>query len=250
MSFHIAAYTGLVGVAPDTQINAVVDNILPTDNAGNYLPQENMKLILAYALSATAQRAKISSPAYRQVNLPYIEPIIIGTQPGTLPPLLDLTKNPLRVPAFAPLGVLFTSGIAMGTEQASAILALEQNHVPAPMGDIYTLRAIGTTTLVPFTWTAVPLTFDQPIIQGRYSVVGGNVVCATGIAFRITMDGYYYRPGGTCGAAFSVRPNPWQMVGTYGEWGQFQNTSLPRLEIFAGAADTAETLFLQVIKIG
>lgn len=249
MGFHTCALSGLVGQSIDTQIPAIVDQILPLDNAGNFLPQDSLAIFGAYAQSATALRCKINSPAYRQVALPYITPITLFTRPSNLPSWLDLIRSPIRVPAYAPLGALFTSGLAMGTEQATAILFLEQSRVPAPMGDTYSIRATGTTTLVPFTWTQVPLTFDQPVIQGRYSLVGAACYSLGGIAFRLTMDNFYYRPGGLMGNGNSFRTNLWQVNGYYGEWGQFQNTSMPRLEVFSSTADTAEELYLQIIKI-
>jgi hypothetical protein len=249
MSHHTAVFAVNIGQTVATQLPAVTDQILPQDGSSNYLPQANLSVIMAALMSATMDRGQIVSPPYRQIALPYIYPVIEALNPPNIPAILDLSQNPLRVSAQNPFGVTATSDLAMGNERATAVINLRDNYIPAPVGDVYTLRATGTTTLVANAWTSVPLTFDQPIIQGRYSVLGGDVISLHGCAWRLTMDGYFFRPGGLCATALGNRSPAVQYWGNWGEWGQFQNTSLPRLEVFATAADTAQTLFLQVVKI-
>jgi hypothetical protein len=249
MPHHTFAFAKQINTGSNNQINAVADSIVPQDGANNYLPQSNMRLMFAWAGSAHLDRARLVSPPYRQVALPYIYPPNVSATPLSPVPHLNLKDNPLYIGAENPFGIDATLTGNTAAETTTAVCNAYSQQMPAPMGDVYTLRATGTTTLSAFGWTQVTLTFDQPIIQGRYSVIGGDVLSATGIAWRITMDNYFFRPGGLCiTTEGNISPYP-QREGGWGEWGQFDNTSLPRLEVFSGAADTSETLWLQVIKI-
>jgi hypothetical protein len=245
---HVAALNVAVGTTANTAMTAVQDQILAIDSANNFLPQYNMNLIAAYAGSATFNRARLTSPRYRQIASPYIEPGNVSLLPPNLPAVLDLRERPLRVPAYSPLGAEITSDIAMGTEQSFVGLWLQTESRPAPQGDTYTLRATGTTTLTARAWTDVPLTFDQSIVEGEYHVVGGCVYSATGIFWRLIIDDQIWRPGGLAFATRGLRGPDFQYQGKLGSWGRFLNTSMPRLQVYANAADTAETLFLQVVK--
>jgi hypothetical protein len=249
MPHHTFVFAGSPGTGANTQLPAVPDPIVPQDGAGNYLPQANLRLMMAWAGSAHLNRARLVSPPYRQIALPYIYPIDVSATPVNVPSYLDLSGNPMMIAAENPFGVDSTTTLASGTESATAVCNAYSQQVPAPMGDVYTLRATGTTTLAAYAWSQVTLTWDQPIIQGRYSVIGGDLFSAGAIAWRITMDNYFFRPGGLGITTIGNKSPEVQRVGGWGEWGQFDNTSLPRLEVFSSSADTAETMWLQVIKI-
>jgi hypothetical protein len=248
---HTFAFAGTVGSTPNTQVPAIADLIFPQDGGGNYLPQKNMRLMFAAALSAHLDRSRLVSPPYRQVALPYIYPVNVGATPVNFKQHLNMAAEPLYMGAENPFGADATTTLtSTNTETATVVCcAYVDPSAPAPPGDVYTLRATGTTMLTAYTWSPVTLTWDQPVIQGRYSIIGGDVLSAGGIAFRLTVDNQFVRPGGLCVTTQGNESPLRQRMGGWGEWGQFDNTSLPRLEVFSSSADTAETLWLQIIKI-
>lgn len=245
---HLAAFQAAVGQTANTQLTAQTDQILPIDSSGAFLPQSNLSLVAAFVSGATLNRARFDSPRYRQIAQPYIEPINLALLPVGNPGIMDLRDNPLRVPALSPFSVQATSSLACSTEVTTAGVFLTDRMVVMPQGDIYTLRATGATTVTAKAWSDVALTFDQSIVEGEYSVVGGCAYSTTMFYWRIILDNQYYRPGGIGFATRGLRAPSFQYNGGLGEWGRFRNTSMPRLQVYCNAADTAQTLFLQVIK--
>jgi hypothetical protein len=246
---HTLAFEGAVGQTADTDIAAVFDGIIPVDASNHFLPQTSLSLIYAFASALHLSRGKFSSPVFRQIANPAIRPINVALLPVDLIPIADYLANPVQLPPQAPLQYLATSTLACGTEVTYCVLGVLQQYLQPAVGNIITLRATGTTTAVAKSWTYCALTFDQTIIQGTYQVIGAEVISTTGVAFRLTIDNQYYRPGGIAGATDAIRTPPQQRKGGWGVWGQFQNTSPPRLEVLCNAADTAQEIYMDVIKI-
>ena len=247
--FHLAAYFVAVGQVANLDMTAQTDQILPIDSANHFLPNDQLNMIGAYASALTINRARLDSPRYRQIAQPYIEPVNLALLPAHNPNYMDRYDNPLRVPALSPLAAQMTSALACGTEASFVGLWLESQRRPAPVGDIYTLRATGATTVTAKAWSDVALTFDQSIVEGTYAVIGGCAYATTAVFWRLIFDNQFYRPGGIGFATRGLRGPPRQYGGGWGLWGTFKNTSMPRLQIYCNAADTAQTLFLECIKV-
>lgn len=246
---HTSVFLTAVGQTADTVLAAQTDQILPIDSSNSFLPPDPLMLLAAYAAGATLNRARFDSPRYRQIAQPFIQPTNLTLLPATNPNVQDFRDNPLRIPALSPFSVQATSALACGTEVTTCVVWLARDRVAAPVGDIYGLRATGATTVVAKAWSDVALTFTQSIVEGEYAVVGGNCFGATMIAWRLILDNQFYRPGGLGFATLGLRAPLFQYAGGLGNWGTFRNTSMPRLQVYCNAADTAQTLFLQVIKL-
>jgi hypothetical protein len=247
MMHVFAYYNSALGTTVNTDTVAVVDNIIPIQNS-HAIPNDDMQIIAAYAGSPTMLRARINSPTLRQFFPPKILPFNKALLPPNDPHLQDFRSQPLHIPGRQEIQVELTANPGT-TEAAFAFLILQDRFVQAPAGDIFTLRGTATTTCVVGAWTACPVTWDDSLPPGIYSVVGGACYSAGGIAFRIIMDNFYFRPGGVMGATPDLRAPLWQYNGGMGEWGQFRSVSFPRLEVLSSSADTAETLFLNVIRV-
>jgi hypothetical protein len=113
-------------------------------------------------------------------------------------------------------------------------------------GKVYTARATGTTTLTLGQWTACPITFDDAMPIGTISVVGLRARSSNIIAARIAFVGQWNRPGALGVTTAKYTQSPVFRAGNLGVWGTFTVDSIPQIEVFSLAADTAETFELDI----
>lgn len=246
---HIVAFEEDVGQAANTEMDLIQDQIVNGDS-GQAFFQQDMRCVGIYASSATMTRARITSPKLRQVYIPYVFPFNLALLPVNDPNVMDLRNNPMELRGLERFVPEATSGIACGTERAYVVMVCQSVSNVAPSGEMFTLRATGGTTLAQGVWGDVPLTFDQQIARGRYAIVGGHCQGATIVAWRLILENQVERPGGLGQASLGSRTHKMFMNGGLGSWGEFFSTGLPRLQCLANAADTAQALFLQVVRVG
>jgi len=131
------------------------------------------------------------------------------------------------------------------------LLWVSDGYIPLPQGPRYTIRGVGSTTLTAGAWSQVSsITWDSTLTQGKYALVGLKGVSATGLALRANVLGQYNRGGVPCFASVGQRHNDFIEGGGLGSFGQFNSFSIPTIEFLATSADTAQTIFLEVVKVG
>ena len=119
-----------------------------------------------------------------------------------------------------------------------------------------TVRATAaiTATALGNAWGAGALTFEQVLESGMYAVVGMKAFGATLIAGRLIFPNQGPRPGcigyATPLTGVGAIENPAFRNGNLGVWGTFSHTAPPQLEVIAAAADTAQEVYLDVVKVG
>lgn len=244
---HTLAYFKSVDNVANTALNAVSDGIITIQN-NNFLPPNDMMILAAYVGSATLTRARLTSPTLRQVTQPQIRPVNVAVLPATNPNVQKFGVTGMRVKGLEELSVQVTSGVAM-TENAYAVLCLLDRFSPSVAGDAITLRGTSTTAAVASTWSLLTYTLDDQLPNGTYAIVGSEVISTNAIAHRWTVDNQFFRPGGMSVTSAGNRTIDEQYDGSWGEWGRFKNTSLPRLEVLCNAADATHTIFLKVVKV-
>jgi hypothetical protein len=248
-SFHVAAYFATLGAGAqtDTDLTALTDGILYIQN-NHFLPQVDSSVLWAQANGASLTRAKFQSPKIRQLNTAYIRPINQNVSNVNNGNMMILDYGRLVVRGLEELQML-VSDSAGGVKQTTCF-CLGANRVAIPNGDVLNFRATGTTAQAANAWTACPLTFEVLPPVGTYVVIGAECIAATGQAFRFTFDGQYYRPG------LPAIPNVqsrllWEdYYGCCGVWGYFRTTNLPRIEVLSNAADSAQEVYLECIRVG
>lgn len=246
--FHCAVNFVAIANVADTDVPAVNDGIILVQN-GHHVPPVDMSLIAIWSSAVTLLRTKLVSPKIRQIAPSSICPIDVSLLPPNDPNFVDYRPSPLVLRRQEEIAYQSTDSAA-GPNNHYIVSALQVSYEPAPIGDIITIRGTGTTTLVASTWTNVPITWDTLLPQGTYAVIGCRVLSATGIAFQITFDNQFYRPGFLCGASAGIRP-PWpQLKGGFGLWGRFNTVTLPRFAVLANAADTAQIVEMDIVRIG
>lgn len=247
-SFHVAAYSASLGSVTNNDTAPVTDGIILIQNS-HLLPQVNTDIMFAWAGGTTLGRARLNSPRIRQTVPAYIRPISLLASPANNDNVMLLQPGDLTVNGLEEL-VFEATTTGAGPAQTTCVLGLAGTFVPRPSGNIYNVRATGTTTATAHAWTSCALTFDTVPPVGIYAVVGGELISTTCQGWRLTFDGQYYRPGFIGQANDTSRQLYLTYYGRTGVWGYFSTTNLPRLEVLCNAADTAQELYLQCIKVG
>ena len=248
MSFHLAAYNVDLGTTANTTVNAVTDDVLTITN-NNFLPQEDLDIVFAVAMSATLNRARIVSPSNRQVTLPYIIPVKEAAVPGDNCPIANYADNPFRARGLEELGIEATSDIAMGTESCTVLLGLQRTFEPAPIGNIFTLRGTSTTASVADTWTTITKTWDDQLPVGTFAIVGLYGVAATGLANRVILEDQTWRPGAPIVDSNGDAANELFRKGRLGTWGRFKSTARPQIQVLNTAAVSVHTVYLDIVRL-
>lgn len=247
--FHIVAYRASIADSTLAELAAVNDNIMTIQN-NHILPQEDMQVFWAYVGGANVQRLRLNTPFLRQVTPTWIIPVSTALVPPTRPAVAFYFNNPLKLRALEEIAVeaFQNSG---GAQVNCLIAAIGPRTEPIPPGPIYVLRGTATTTLTANAWTPIgAITWDTVLPQGRYAVVGLEVQGATLQSMRMTFDGQFYRPGVLGKVAITDQNHQYFYDRRMGKLGEFTTTNFPRFEAIATAADTAQEIRMELVKLG
>lgn len=245
--YHLAANFVAIANVADTDVPALNDGILAIQN-GHHIPPNDMYLVAAWSSAVTLLRTKLVSPTIRQTLPSSLAPIDVLLLPPTDPNIVDYRSSPLLLRAQEEI-VYQSTDSAAGPNNHYLISFLQASFTPAPVGQVFTARGVGATTAVASTWTNCPVTWDTQLPQGTYAVVGCRGMGTTMVAFSMTFDQQFWRPGGLGVATAGLRPPSLQMKGGLGLWGRFNTVTLPRLSILCNAADTAQIFEMDIVRI-
>ena len=244
---HTAAFHTSTTTSALLDIPAVTDDVLAISNS-HFLLNRDMDLVYAATFGAAITRARLSSPSFRQVTLPELIPYGGSVLPGSPPLIADYRANPLRVKALEELG-LDLSFTAATADDVGGVVGLSGGFEPVPRGDIFTLRGTATTTLSAWGWTTLSVTWADTLPAGTYAVVGLVAQSTNAIAGRLIFDGQSERPGSVSVNALTDQIPAIGVKGGLGVWGRFRSTAMPQVQILSDAADTAETVLLDIIRL-
>lgn len=245
---HTVAWRESIADIVANDITPVPDELVSIQN-GHLVPQVDMQLLYAYAGGAGITAARFITPSFRQITNPHIRPINLAIVPVDEPNMADYTDNPLRVRGLEELQL----EIAQTTGGAAVVVGVaglsKQGLTPAPRGDIYTMQGTGTTTAVAGAWTQATITWADTLPNGTYAVVGFECVGVTCVAARLIFDDQWDRPG--CLGQSLVSGNGPRLFrkGGLGVWGRFTTYRMPNVQILCNAADTAQTVYLDIIRL-
>lgn len=253
---HLTAWHESIDTASLGRITAVNDDVLTPDGTDrHFVPDEYNYLRAAFAGGPNITRAQIVTPSLdvRRYNLE-----VIPRNQGDLS--IDLTHPQLYIPR-EPIELIPGESIEAqiaeeGATTANLVLAWlgPRELPPMPNGNIRMVRATGTTTLTADTWTSVTLTLDTSLEPGRYTVVGFLPISANVSAARLILPGQVWRPGviglpGAEDAAVDVDMERIDHLMWY-NMGEFVHSQIPQCQFLADTADTAQTVFLYLVRSG
>lgn len=246
---HMLAYSKSTGNTADIDITPVQDDVIPIQNA-HFIPQKDVNVVAAVALATTLTRAKIITPALRQLSPPFIRPIITSNLPITLPGVADYTADNLTLKALEEIAIQATQ-TAVGPTQCNVGLLIDTGGTaPMPQGQPITMRGTATTTLVANSWTSLTVTWADTLPNGRYACTGLQVQGATAILARLIFIAQTERPGCLAQTLMADNGHPLFRKGALGVWGYFTSNQMPIVQVLANAADVAQEIYLDFVRIG
>jgi hypothetical protein len=247
---HTGAYNlSFTGAAVETELQAIVDNYFTIQN-NHFLPQRDTSILYALAAGATLTRARVNTPSLGVITSPHIMPMSPALSASSPQKYRSYILDPLNLKALEELQIFVTHSAA-GAEQNVAVFGFDMGRTPAPPGTVYTIRGTGVATLTVNAWSNInPITWNNNLPNGQYAVIGAVFQSASALAGRIIFENTPYRPGGIAQLLATDWTDDLFRIGGLGQWGTFHNYAMPQVEFLASAADTAETVFLDLVKIG
>jgi len=254
---HMAGWFESKDQATLGRITVIQDDVLTQTGTDRFLiPNDLSNIMWGFATGLHLSGARIVTPSL-EVAKSDLDILPIGDGAD----LLTISQPAIWIP---PRGIpldpsetieLQTSedGSGATTQQGFVVLG-DGNDAPMADGEIRSVRAEGTTNLVADTWTSVTLTLESSLEAGRYQLVHFMPFGTTVVAARILPQGGGYRPGmygfgAASPAHFDFPPDPWYRLGWYNML-EFTHITLPQIQYFATAADSAQTVQMYVIRTG
>jgi hypothetical protein len=205
-------------------------------------------LLGVMAVGASMIDARISSPSLRTVIELSISPINADTKPLNPPAYVDLFENPIALVASEQLTAKVAE-TATGAVQQTVLVWLGDAAIKPYRGKFYTIKATGTTTLTPYQWTNVQITFDQTLPAGKYQIVGFRATSPGMIAARLVIPGFAWRPGVIGTNSLTHTEATRFRFGNAGILGEFTHDSPPTVDCLSASADTSQTFWFDLVKV-
>jgi hypothetical protein len=239
------AQNDLTPAAGDATVRIVGDR--------TFVPGLNKVALLAAGVAIGGNgTARLESPELLKLGRHYIQGVN-GRNDGSVVPNATHVIEDLRS---QPLALVVGEGFLATVHSDSTAAALQwvvtwfaDGPIAPVVGPHFTTRLTGTTTAVSRTWTLCPLTFDENIPRGRYAIIGMRAMGATCVAARLIIPGQPNRPGVLgCTAGSDLGWDGFRH-GQLGEFGQWEDTDAMQAEFLCNAADTAQTVFLDLLPV-
>jgi len=249
--FHtVAFYESLDGGGSLTEIASVQDRFITTNGDDVTIPRDLTNLAGAACLSAqtTLTSARIDSPSLRTLANFDIAPLVNAVVFGNPPEIADIFDNPQPLSANEDINFLI-NGDNTGAAANYGLAWLTDRNTAKQAGNIFTVRCTAAASLAAGSWASSNLTFTQTLPAGNYQVVGMRAESANLVAARLNFVGGRWAPGvPAVNAAGDIDLDRFRN-GNVGVFGEFDETNPPTIECL-GVTDTAQTIFLDLIKVG
>jgi len=238
----------------DVNLTALADQHVTTTGDDLTIPALNQIVALAAGVaSGGTAKARLDIPSLLRVTRVYVSPINgyadADATPEIVPNVMDYRQNPLVLrPSEIAQAVINSDTTAAALQWL--LMWLADGPIRPVTGEMFTNRFTGTTTLVVDVWTNGTITPDDRLPAGRYAVVGMRAISAGIVAARLVFPGEQgYRPG-VLGALLDDNHDwPGFRFGGMGIFGEFEHNQIPSVEYLSSVADTAEEVYLDLIKV-
>lgn len=248
--FHTAAYRGSVtNGTTNTAIAGVLDNILARAASNNFISPDGATIRAAIAGGVNASRARINTPNVRAVGLPYIAPLNTGITAPSPPNVADFGVTGPKPSAADEISVESTHTDAAAQIQFAG-LWLSFQRKPWTPGDRYRIRGTAAVAGVVGSWASGAITLDQNLPAGIYEIQGMDAFGTNLLLARLIFTGGGWRPGVLARNAVGSVPSDLFTNGQLGVYGQFDTIAMPQLEVFVEAANAAQEVYFDVVRVG
>ncbi len=245
-----------------TAIAPVADQTVNYDATGKTItvPAQNM-IVGCYGMGLHLTQYEISAPSLKTTPVEIDEVDAASTAPSDYPDEFQyLGDAPVAMRSGENFQALTITDGTSGDNNVVVWLDDGLDTVVAPMAGtrlLHGVRATSATTLTAAGWTACPITLDNQLDVGTYAIVGMAAQSATGIAARVIIGNARMGCPMNVDTLLNQRSNVFRdgrfgrrgVYNYFESWGQFVSTALPQVEVFAVSADTAETFYLDLLRV-
>jgi len=249
MPFTLVAFTESQDSAVLTNIAAVADPHVRVVGDDIYVPTYASNLMGYHFMGANFTQGQVLSPTLRKTLNIDVDHADLVDEPASPPNDALFPTNPTPLEGGEALNTQMAEDAA-GASRVTALVWFSSGPLAPVTGPIFSIRATSATTLVANAWTNGALTLTQTLPHGTYSVVGMRANSAGLRAARLVFVGLTERPGCAGVDADSDIQDALFRLGGLGSWGTFANDAPPTVDFFSASADAAETVILDVIKVG
>jgi len=263
---HLAAYDESVDASVTlNRLTPVADPVLRTTDTDFFYPPVGLEAIGAYYLvGPTVTRGILEAPSFGSV-MPEVAPGDVAAEPLGNPNLHKRFAKPLPLTSNDKLAFAVFNGAAdrsIGLVWFTPPAGIPVSLTPVPH---ITTRWTAAATLSANAWTNSALTYATTglglgtgiLPSGRYGVVGMRAQSAGLIAARLVPNGGGQgpRPGVIGFDAFTDTEEKDSIfrggrLGNGAPWTEFTDTSIPTVDFLSISADTAETVWLDLVYLG
>ena len=249
MAFTLVGYYENVDTAGVlTQLNALSDQHITFDNKDILVPDWASNIVQAVPIGVSITQSRLSAPSLRQRSELDLYPNGVASSDSVLAGLMNRLERPIALTPGEGLRFSAAEG-ASGAAYCVGLVWLEGERTPVPDGEVETIKATSSTTTTPFSWSLCKLDLSQQLRAGKYAIVGLRAESASLNAARLVIPGSAYRPGVIGARAIGHIRDDVTSYMRLGNWGEFEHTFVPQLEVLTTAVDTSQTVYLDVIKI-
>lgn len=247
--WHLAAYYAtLTNGSTNAPVAAVSDSVLTLASTNFFLLPRPGKLEAIYSAGVSLTRARINTPSLRYVGLPYGGPVNATL---AVPSPYNFTywgEDGPAMPFGDQISVEHTLGGA-APEAEFSVVFFRFARREQPAGPTYNILFTGTITGVTGAWANGAMTPDSTLPAGKYAITGMHAFGTNLVAARLIFPGTTWRPGVIANNANNGVPMRLFTDGTMGVYGTFSSVNVPNLEVFVIGANTAQTVFLELVRI-
>ena len=248
MAFSLVGWSESIDSATLTDIQALLDQHVTTDGDDILVPAFASNIIGVLVFGGYITGAQISSPTLRKGLMLDVAPVHVSSAVSSFESFINRLDRPIALTPGEGLRARVSESSSSGT-RVVVLAWLQGEYEEPPEGEIHTVKATSTTTLTPYEWTLCPLSLTQQLEAGRYALVGARVESANAIAARFVIPGSEYRPGVIACHAVGDRDGGVFRAGRFGMFGEFEHTFIPQVEVLSAGPNTAEVVYLDVVKI-
>lgn len=247
-NMHLLAYTiASAGGLTNQDVPGMTDTFASLQN-NHYILQNDWLVKWMYGLGANLTQMRLNTPYLRQFSQSYAGVVDASATVTSLPAVAWMWAQLPKIKAIDETAVEMTD--TAGAGQLFGLLGIcRQVQNTVPPGPMFTVLATASITLGNKVWGAGTFAFQAALPAGRYSVVGMDVEGANLVAARLIFPDGGPRPGVVARNAFTNKPDPLFKGGQLGEFGQFESTAQPLIELLGTAAPTTQSIWLDLVQV-
>lgn len=250
--FHTSAFSASIANSGALlQLTEIPDSILPASGAG--LLSSRLAYLMALAgVGLNMTRIQFQAPSLRDYGNVDVLPINIGAVFESPPRVDDFSRKMIPLAQSEEWDAFAAQNDAMVSRTETAFLwSSDGNLDPYPPKKVVQVRFTASVTLVLGKWSLFQAILAQPLVAGKYALVGMRCGSAGALAFRVvpsgSSDGNVNRPGGVAVQTEDQLDHPFQRKGGWGKWLDFTNTTVPQIEMFSLSNDTSEEGIFDIV---